>query len=1153
MTKLFAHRGGAGYHVENTLAAFEFAIELGCEGAELDVHLTKDQQVVVHHNTKLNHQYTRKPNGQWLTQDEELDINEFTLEELKQYKIGEPNPNTSYHNKFPKLLPVEDQTIPTLQEVIQLAKEKSVSFRLLIEIKTDIFSDNREVWQPLVEGVLALITQEDFTERAEYCSFDWRALIEIKQHQSNAKTWFTTHPLDWLVEKNSERLSLACGQEHLKKLRAAFATGQAPWYAGYQPRTIEAFPQAISQAGGDVWFGYWRTLSTDSRSHAHKNGLEIAGWTNNLNDAKNFKEINELNLDLQCIDFPKYHFTDITDKIKYRLAQANDLRKIKKWEESKKIYENIFSEDGLNTPVEVYKGLAVCHRMLGNYEECQKILNRSLQLFPNKKSLVIESAALLNDLKEWKAASVLWKKILFQYDDVSSLDVSRSLKALKNNCEILDVRKFASENKFLYDEWVKTEFKQMYASHKYSEFKHSDLFFLAVNFCSDSAIITESFCNIISDIIANTTDIGSSISNYLVHKVECNYEIKKTLQLVVFEMSKTQNYSYYLVLSNLYLSFFDFKHYKYARDLAKNALINVFNDNKYYVDNLSSSFLITYMGVLAEINSAEKYEEINKLYLKLNEPVKSKIRPPLRALNLLYEGHNFYIKYRAMTIKNDNELSFKNYIENKSIAIVGPIDTGLLNGDEIDSYDVVIRFNYTQDTVLDDKAFGSRTNITYYTNPAYRKLVRNENQLSKLDWVIPQSLSKLNNIFNSCSYRPQYRSSNSIFLKSYGNAFQRLLLDILRFKVKNVKLFNMNFWLTPHEKNYRAARSSFDSHTVIHHDLLSNHNFIKVLYGKGIIQVDSVIKDIITMGDDRYIDELSKRYSNKSHSIEKSIDPMSSFNSNKARADFKMNITGLHIRDTDNIGDKYCHPLDYFKLGCEHDVNESSFDVNKFIRDKERVVEGSDVLIVGGGAISRKCPSIMKKVMSKDVKVVAWGVGYTNRNKFNKIKASSHYEYRSGFALYGTRDYLPHSGLDYVPCVSCMHYFFDKIPEPTREVVVYSHHDLMLLDKEAHALGIPYKNNKDELGFLEVMNFLASGKKIVTSSYHGAYWGTLLGREVAMIPFGTKFMNLKYRPPIVKSVQEGVEKAISFPEALSDSRMLNIDFYNKVRNLIWRS
>jgi glycerophosphoryl diester phosphodiesterase len=59
LTKIFAHRGGAGYFVENSLRAFEFALELGCDGAECDVHLSKDGEVIVHHNPGLTHHYAR--------------------------------------------------------------------------------------------------------------------------------------------------------------------------------------------------------------------------------------------------------------------------------------------------------------------------------------------------------------------------------------------------------------------------------------------------------------------------------------------------------------------------------------------------------------------------------------------------------------------------------------------------------------------------------------------------------------------------------------------------------------------------------------------------------------------------------------------------------------------------------------------------------------------------------------------------------------------------------------------------------------------------------------------------------------------------------------------------------------------------------------
>ena len=53
MTKIFAHRGASAYAPENTMEAFELAAKQGANGIELDVHVTKDGEVVVTHDEKI--------------------------------------------------------------------------------------------------------------------------------------------------------------------------------------------------------------------------------------------------------------------------------------------------------------------------------------------------------------------------------------------------------------------------------------------------------------------------------------------------------------------------------------------------------------------------------------------------------------------------------------------------------------------------------------------------------------------------------------------------------------------------------------------------------------------------------------------------------------------------------------------------------------------------------------------------------------------------------------------------------------------------------------------------------------------------------------------------------------------------------------------
>src|SRR5699024_8201050 len=155
-------------------AAFEHAIASGCEGAELDVHLTADKAILVHHNGSLNYQYTCMPDGSWLVREDSKPFAEMSLSDIQQYRIGSPNPNTQYSDKFDRLTPVPDQIIPTLEEVIQLTKQRSPLFKLIIEIKSDcLFDPKGRSWQPLVDAVLAEVERLGFTARIMLCGFDW--------------------------------------------------------------------------------------------------------------------------------------------------------------------------------------------------------------------------------------------------------------------------------------------------------------------------------------------------------------------------------------------------------------------------------------------------------------------------------------------------------------------------------------------------------------------------------------------------------------------------------------------------------------------------------------------------------------------------------------------------------------------------------------------------------------------------------------------------------------------------------------------------------------------------------------------------------------------------------------------------------------------
>ena len=108
-----AHRGGAGLRAENTLAAFEHALELGCDGAELDVQLSADGVVVIHHDFRLNPALTRK-GGRWL-QGEAAPIKDLRFDQLQTYDLGRADPASDYARRHRDLVAMDGARIPSIR------------------------------------------------------------------------------------------------------------------------------------------------------------------------------------------------------------------------------------------------------------------------------------------------------------------------------------------------------------------------------------------------------------------------------------------------------------------------------------------------------------------------------------------------------------------------------------------------------------------------------------------------------------------------------------------------------------------------------------------------------------------------------------------------------------------------------------------------------------------------------------------------------------------------------------------------------------------------------------------------------------------------------------------------------------------------------
>lgn len=120
---IFAHRGVKGTHPENTMIAFQEAERIGAHGIELDVHLSKDGELVVIHDETVD----RTTNGIGL-------VSEKTVEELQALDAGSHKDASFHEAKIPTLREVFIWLSTTnfqllTKEFVQLAQKQGYVFR----------------------------------------------------------------------------------------------------------------------------------------------------------------------------------------------------------------------------------------------------------------------------------------------------------------------------------------------------------------------------------------------------------------------------------------------------------------------------------------------------------------------------------------------------------------------------------------------------------------------------------------------------------------------------------------------------------------------------------------------------------------------------------------------------------------------------------------------------------------------------------------------------------------------------------------------------------------------------------------------------------------------------------------------------------------
>lgn len=179
---VIAHRGGALVGNENTLSAFDNAICMGVDMVEIDVHQSKDTQLIVCHDETLDR-----------TTDMKGRIEELTLPEIRKAHILDRETEE----------PTEEG-VPTLEETLTLMKGRC---KVLLEIKR-----SREDQYPgIEERVLQMVRDCDMWDSTVIQSFDDRVLETVHQLAPDMrveKLIFCTLPFGYCFDNRITKFSV---------------------------------------------------------------------------------------------------------------------------------------------------------------------------------------------------------------------------------------------------------------------------------------------------------------------------------------------------------------------------------------------------------------------------------------------------------------------------------------------------------------------------------------------------------------------------------------------------------------------------------------------------------------------------------------------------------------------------------------------------------------------------------------------------------------------------------------------------------------------------------------------------------------------------------------------------------------------------------
>ncbi|WP_222707229.1 glycerophosphodiester phosphodiesterase family protein [Pontibacter qinzhouensis] len=258
------HRGARGLLPENTIPAMLKALELQVTTLEMDVHITKDKQVVLSHDPYMNRDYVLQPNGEEIPA---ADAKKHILYQLDYNQIREFDAGSKRNPKFPEQQPLKTYK-PLLTDLIDAVQARVQQDQLPqpfynIETKSKPATDGLYHPEPaeFVKLLMQVVEEKGIAPWVIIQSFDVRTLQVLQQQYPEVKTALLVENLRSL-EWNLEQL-------------------------GFTPT---------------IYSPYYKLVSPKLVQDSHAKGMKVVPWT--VNELSDMQQLQQLGVDGLITDYP---------------------------------------------------------------------------------------------------------------------------------------------------------------------------------------------------------------------------------------------------------------------------------------------------------------------------------------------------------------------------------------------------------------------------------------------------------------------------------------------------------------------------------------------------------------------------------------------------------------------------------------------------------------------------------------------------------------------------------------------------------------------------------------------------------------------------------------------------------------------------------